>query len=131
MADLDYAFLADYAHVEGGKLSALGASYTHAEVASTNNLWVTSVAGRVRSVVDAPPIDLSIRVVGPGDAYEISTAAVIEVGPEARPYGDGKVGILFAQTFAIPILMPGLFHVQLSIDGELVRTLAFDVSVGP
>lgn len=130
MAELDYVFLADYAQVEGGKLSVLGASYTHANVAGPKNIWLTSVAGRVRSTIDAPPVELGIRIIAPGHAYEIAQTATLEAGEEARPYGEGKVGILFATTFPIQLVLPGLYSVHISIDGKLARTLAFDMSVG-
>lgn len=130
MADLDYAFLADFAQIEGGKLSVIGGSYTHARVESDSGIWLTSVAGRVRSHIDSPPLDLSIVIKGPGGSYEVVQNATLEVGEDARPYGDGKVGILFATTFALPILELGLFTVELRLDSELVRTLAFDMSVG-
>lgn len=128
MARLDYAFLADYAQVEGGKLSAIGASYTHARISDANALWVTSIAGRVQTTQDADPIELGIRIVAPGELFEIAQTAVLEVGNEARPYAEGKVGVLFANTVALPVV-EGLFEIYLTLDGEQVRRLAFDVVV--
>ena len=130
MADLDYAFLADYAHIEGGKLSALGASYTHAEIGGLEGQWITSVAGRVRTTVDAPPVELSLRIVAPGSVYEVNYSDVLRVGEAARPYGDGTVGILFAATVILPIVATGLYEVFVSIDGVESRRLAFDMSEG-
>jgi hypothetical protein len=129
MADLDYAFLADYAHIEGGKLSALGASYTHAEVLSLGGQWITSIAGRVRTIVDAPPVELAIRIVAPDGVYEINYSNSLVVSDLARPYDGGKVGILFATTVLLPVVATGLCEVFISIDGVEARRLAFDMSV--
>ncbi|TDW69195.1 hypothetical protein EDF51_106179 [Curtobacterium sp. PhB25] len=129
MAELDYAFLADYAQVEGGKLSALGASYTHASVPSATSMWMTSIAGRVKTSVDADPVELEIQITAPEGAFEISQNATLEVGPGARPYADGRVGLLFASTVALPVFGAGLYEVTLKLDGEFVRRLAFDMSV--
>lgn len=129
MAELDYAFLADYAQIEAGKLSALGASYTHARVAALGGQWITSIAGRVRTSVDADPIELTIRIVAPEDAFELNFQTVLQVGEESRPYDGGKVGLLFASTVALPIIATGLYEVFLILDGVEARRLAFDMSV--
>ena len=129
MAELDYAFLADFAQVEGGKLSAIGASYTHASVDSLDGQWITTIAGRVRTTIDAPSSELAIRIVVP-ELYELAYTDELKVDQNARPYGDGAVGILFAATVALPIIAGGLYEVFISIDGVECRRLAFDMSVG-
>lgn len=129
MATLDYAFLAEYAHVEGGKLSALGASYTHAQVASINGLWMMSIAGRVRTTINEPPVELGFRIVAPDGVMEMRQNATVAVDQNARPYGEGKVGVLFATTLALPILATGLHEVFITLNGEEARRLAFDMSV--
>ncbi|HTL42041.1 MAG TPA: hypothetical protein VL294_11270, partial [Pseudolysinimonas sp.] len=79
MAQLDYAFLADYAQIEGGKLSALGASFTHAQATANDSLWITSIAGRVRAIEGETP-HLEVKVVAPGGVFEIDSDAVLEAG---------------------------------------------------
>ncbi len=128
MADLDYAFLADHASVEGGKLSVIGASYTHGEVKGTSSLWVTSIAGRVRMQEGESPVELEIRISSPEGAYELVQTANLEPGPEARPYS-GKIGVLFASGVALPVLQSGLYEVLIYLDGVHVRRLAFDIAV--
>jgi hypothetical protein len=128
MAELDYAFLADLAQIEGGKLSALGASYTHAQVRGASRMWVTSIAGRVRASIDEGPVQLDIRIVSPSRVFEMRQSDELVAGPEARPY-EGTVGILFASTVGFPIIEAGLYEVFISLEGEQVRRLAFDMSV--
>lgn len=127
MAELDYAFLADHAQVEGGKLSALGASFTHVRADSPNGLFVLSVAGRVRKAVDEKQPTLSIRLRAPGDAFEMMSDTELNSGMDARPYDD-KIGILFAASLAFPIIS-GLYEVFVELDGVEVRRLAFDLEL--
>ncbi len=128
MAELDYVFLADHAQVMDGKLSSIGASFTNVTAASTEGLFMLSVAGRVRTTMGAANPELGIRLRGPGGMFEVSNATELFVGPQARPYGDGKVGILFAANLAVPIVV-GLYEVFVSLDGEEVRRLAFDITL--
>ena len=48
MLDLDYAFLADYATIQNGTLTAVGASLTSLEVDSLPSVAMFSFAGRLR-----------------------------------------------------------------------------------
>ena len=127
MADLDYAFIADYAQIEGDKLSVIGASFTHVVVKSLDGLFVVSVAGRVRMRADEEPAELGFRVVGGDGFFEITNTVELMPSETAKPYGDNKVGVLFATSFALPIF-PGLCEVFLSLNGEEVRRLAFDIA---
>ncbi|TFC20061.1 hypothetical protein E3O19_01435 [Cryobacterium algoritolerans] len=128
MAELDYAFLADYAQIEGGKISALGASYTHAIVPSFPTAWITTVAGRIRADESEGPVDLGIKILPPDKSYEIGVSGPIEPGPDVRPY-DGKIGLLFTVTAQVPLTSPGLYEVLIFIGGEQVRRLAFNVEL--
>jgi hypothetical protein len=130
MAELDYAYLADYAQIEGGKISALGASYTHARVAEVPSGWMTTVVGRIRAREDEGPINLSIKIVPPNGEYDMEVAGAIEAGKDVRPY-DGKVGLLFTFMAQMPILSEGLYQVLVFVEGEQVRRLAFDVEIVP
>lgn len=131
MADLDYAFLADFAQVENGRLMVIGGSYTHATLRDQPlpASWITSVAGRVRMREGDGPVDLGIEL-GPDDGgYLINLGHVLTPDQAARPYADGKVGVLFAATLSIPILNAGTYTCRVSLDGEHVRTLRFEAEV--
>jgi len=128
MAELDYAYLADYAQIEGGKISALGASYTHASVPEVPVGWMTSVVGRVRVDEDEGPVSVRIEVVPPGGAMRLNAESSLERTASVRPYR-GKVGLLFAATLQLPIAEPGLCSIDIHINGEHARHLAFEVEV--
>lgn len=64
MADLDYAFLADYAKVERGLLTCVGGSYTHLFVQKLPATHMLYVAGRIRADLDEHP-NLSIAASSP------------------------------------------------------------------
>jgi len=127
MADLDYAFLAEYATVQDGKLTAVGASYTHLIVPQLPISHLLSIAGRVRASVGTDRIPVSIGVVAPDEQYTLQFGTELIPDDTTRPYGD-KIGVLFAATVGITLTTPGLYTVNLSIDGAQARRLAFDVS---
>jgi hypothetical protein len=52
MAELDYAFIAEFAKVEGGKLTAIGASYMQITPPAFPVAHYLSVAGRIRAPED-------------------------------------------------------------------------------
>jgi len=124
--ELDYAYLADYATVADGKLSAIGASFTHAKVAPGVESMNLSLAGRFRAPEDTTGARVQVEVQGPGDRFNVKADAVIEVTNPGRPYG-GKIGILFAFNLTIPVVGTGLYVVTLYLEGEQVRRLAFDI----
>jgi hypothetical protein len=130
VADLDYAFLADYAKVErSGTLTAVGASFTHLVVPMLPGTHLMSIAGRVRSTIDAGPVSLTATLTPPDtDRFTVAFNMELTAGPEARPYGDGRVGLLFAITTAVPLQSEGLYRVALELEGSIARTLMFDVS---
>lgn len=128
MAELDFAFLADYAAIQNGKLTAVGASFTHVRAATLPAMQTFSLAGRVRAQEDTPPIALGVAVTGSGGSYELELASVLRRQPEMLAY-DGKVGLLFAVTMNLPLLAEGLYVVRIRLDGEDVRRLAFEVEL--
>jgi hypothetical protein len=128
MAELDYAYLADYAQIENGKISALGASYTHAHVQSLPVTWMTTVVGRIRATEGEGPVPISIKITPPNDAFEINVAGALQPGPGVRPYA-GKVGLLFTFTAQMPLTVEGLYEVLIFINEEQVRRLAFSVEL--
>lgn len=131
MAELDYAYLAEYARVDPpGAITAVGASYTHIFVPTFPGQHLLSVAGRIRTVVGEGSLTLGIAVRFEA-AFELKVELPILEADNARPYND-KVGRLFAITTVVPLPGPGLYEVDLSIDGENVRRLAFDAELaGP
>lgn len=129
MAELDYAFLAEYARVDpAGTLTAVGASFTHV-VARIPTTQLVSVAGRVRTHMDAPSAPLEIQWTVPGGAYVLTLNLELIVGATARPYGEGRVGLLFAATSVIPLVAEGLYSAVVKLEGDEVRRLAFEVSL--
>lgn len=131
--DLDYAFLADYAVVTAGKLTAVGASFTHISKPALPAVQLLAIAGRIRAPqsVESVPITLGLTV--PDKSLELQIDATLTRDLSATPY-NGKVGILFAASFQMPLSATGLYEVNLLIDGEHVRRLAFEVlleSAGP
>lgn len=132
MATLDYAFLADYAKVDAnGTLTAVGASWTNLQTPSLPTQHRMSIAGRVRAKLAEGPVDLRIQIQGPEDVFHLGMDAQLEAGPDARPYGDGNIGHLFAVDMQVPLPKAGLYTVTLSVDGKPVRDLKFDVEQAP
>lgn len=125
MAELDYAFLADYASVQGDKLTVVGGSFTYVEVRGFPALMRLFVTGRIRAKEDEAEIKLNVRVVSPQPGVEIRFEGTISPGPDLRPY-NGKVGLLFAVEVPLPLQAEGLYEVFVAADGK-ERRLAFSV----
>ena len=128
MADLDYAFLADYATVEGGRLTAVGASFTHVDAATLPSLMSLSIAGRVRAPEGSVQTVLHLSITTPSGEVSLQGEFPLHQTDLTRPYR-GKVGLLFAATTAIWLSEPGVYDVNLELDGEPARHLAFEVSL--
>ncbi|MHA7240013.1 DUF6941 family protein [Arthrobacter sp. TMS1-12-1] len=128
MADLDYAFLAEFAKVEGNKLTAVGASYTHVQVPSLPSQHLVYVAGRIRAPEGSDAPQVTIRYVSADEAVEIALEASLTV-EHARPYA-GRIGLTFAMGFGVPLSAEGLHNVYIQLDGTDVRHLAFTVVQG-
>jgi hypothetical protein len=87
MAELDYAFLADFARVDAnGTLTSVGASFTHVQVQTLPMQRMLSVAGRIRSRRGDPPVALRVSISTPRDEIQLSFDAQLQIGPGARPY---------------------------------------------
>ncbi len=126
MADLDYAFLADYAVVEGGKLTAVGASYTYIVAGPMPAAHNLVLAGRIRAPENVRSIPLTLRVEPPDGSYIVDLSAELHRDPSAQPYA-GKLGFLFSLSFGMPLPVFGLYQIYLRLDGADVRRLAFEV----
>ena len=130
MAELDYAFIAEFAKVENGKLTAVGASYLDVQPPIFPAAHSFSVAGRIRAPEGTDAIALRIRIIPPGNAMNIVLNWSINPGPETEPY-DGKIGFLFAVQAAIALVAEGLCEIFVDIDTVQQRRLAFRISPPP
>lgn len=132
MAELDYAFIAEYARVDaGGKLTSVGASYTKVRTEQLPFGHLIAVAGRVRSTVGSPPVHLRVLWKLPGAKVSMSMELSLEPDQDAEPYEGLKLGLVFAVTTLIPIAEAGLCTAEIFIDGEEARLLAFEVVLEP
>ncbi|HCB06110.1 MAG TPA: hypothetical protein PLZ93_09675 [Nocardioides sp.] len=130
MAELDYAFIADFAKVEpNGTLTAVGASWTFLNAREFPSAHRMAVAGRVRGSVDEEPVTLRIDVRGPNDTFRLATDSQLSPQVSARPYGDGRVGLLFALDLQVPLTSVGLYEIYISVNGVEARRLAFEAAV--
>jgi hypothetical protein len=125
MAELDYAFIAEFAKVENGKLTAVGASYLDVRPPAFPAQHSFSVAGRIRAPDDTAAIALVIRINPPGN-MNIVINGTLTPGAETVKY-DGKLAILFAATASITLLAPGLCEIFIDVDGQQQRRLAFNI----
>lgn len=125
MAELDYAFIAEYAKVEAGKLTAVGASYLDIRPPVLPAQHILFIAGRVRAPEDTESIGLKLRINPPGDV-SIVLDGRITIGSEEPRY-DGKVAVMFAASAAVPLLSAGLCEIFVDIDEVQQRRLAFAI----
>ncbi len=126
--ELDYAYLADFAQIQDGKLTAVGASFTHVTAVALPAVHMVYVAGRVRCPEHFAGIDMRIEVVPPSGEYKIVGDVRIEHHGNVRPY-DGKMGLLFAVGLSVPVSATGLYEILIDVEGQRVRRLAFDVEM--
>lgn len=125
MAELDYAFIAEFAKVESGKLTAVGASYLQVQPPAFPAQHAFAVAGRIRAPEDTTSIALTIRINAPGN-MNIVINGTLDPGAETIRY-DGKLAVLFAATASIIVAAPGLCEIFIDVDGQQQRRLAFTV----
>jgi hypothetical protein len=125
MAELDYAFIAEFAKVENGKLTAVGASYLEVRTPAFPVQHSFSVAGRIRAPEDTTAIALLIRINPPGN-MNIVVNGTLTPDAETVRY-DGKLAVLFAATTSMTLVGPGLCEIFVDIDGQQQRRLAFNI----
>ena len=126
MAELDYAFLADYAAIAEGQLTAVGASFTHVFVPQLPVGIDFAVAGRIRVLEDEDPPELELRFSATKSNVRVAVRGVIEKSPSSIPY-NGKIGILFTLKAGVTVAYEELVGVEVYVNGEFVRYLAFEV----
>lgn len=128
MAELDYAFLADYARVDPqGLLTAVGASFTPRRRPRRPGFAPHAVAGRVRARIDEGPVPIRVEIVGPEQSYTLGLATELTAGPNTQPYRDNISGHIFIVDMQMPLPVPGLYVINLYLAEEHARRLAFDV----
>lgn len=124
--ELDYAFLAEYARVEGNSLTAVGASFTLLEVSSLPMSTTIYVAGRFRVPQDAAPFVVTVAA-GKVDAEPaISMSATFDPSLAVHPYRD-RVGITFAVGLPVQFASAGLKQIRVLLEDEPVRDLYLEV----
>ncbi|KYK00858.1 MULTISPECIES: hypothetical protein [unclassified Micrococcus] len=126
---LDYAFLAEYARVEGNSLTAVGASFTLLEVPSFPLTTTVYVAGRFRAPEHGDPFAVSVTAGKADDEPAITMATTFDPKDALHPYRD-RVGITFAVGLPVQFATAGLKQVSILIEDEPVRDLYFEVT-GP
>lgn len=131
MAELDYAYLADYAAVQDGKLSAIGASFTHVVAVAIPTSMSIGIAGRIRTTSSERTAALTVRITAPDDGFDIELSGVVAAADAVRPYADGKLGLLFALNAQVPIMSEGLYTFDIEVNGKNSRRLAFSVETHP
>lgn len=127
MANLDYAFLADYATVDGGRLSAHGMSFTEISTATFPLVRPLYVAGRLRSEIDFEPFQMSIDLNLPGEGPDFEVTSTVDTSMIDHTY-NGKCGVLFSFCHIMVIPEPGIVEVKVRIEGNVVRVLKFEVA---
>ncbi|MCD1285251.1 MULTISPECIES: hypothetical protein [unclassified Brevibacterium] len=130
MAELDYAYLADYATVSEGKITAVGASFTHMFTPSLPSQSNFSIAGRIRVMEQENPPEISIDVRAEKSQQHMEINGQIHPSPASIVY-DGKVGILFTLEVSMEMKHAELVTVDISLGGEKQRRLAFELTTQP
>lgn len=129
MAELDYAFLAERAQIESGRLFVMGGSFTHMTVPELPASMTASIAGRVRVQVGEPSSDIEISLVAPEQSYTLQITGSLGDDSNSRHYGDNRLGRLFALNFEVPLIAEGLYKIAIKVNDIEVRKLAFTVEV--
>lgn len=136
MLELDYAFLADYASIQGDRLTTVGASFTRMETqALPAHAWF-AVAGRIRcDEAEREWVNLTIRFISPGeDPIVVEASNQLDVSTTTHPpYSGHRRGIVFALQMALPLIESGTYTVEVDIDetAGVDRALKFEVIPAP
>ncbi len=128
-AELDYAFLAEFARTQDGTITAVGASFTQVEADTLPSLFTLYVAGRIRRREEDPQPVLSVEILDPSRTSQVAFDSELSETADAVSYA-GKVASVFVFSGPIWINSPGVYECLISIDGSQVRRLAFEVALG-
>ncbi len=124
MAELDYAFLAEYAQITDGNLTVVNASFIYVKV-PVPTVFQLAVAGRVRAPADAGEVKVDIQFEGPEENAP-TVKFQLNLSTEGNPVYNNKVGILFAVRAGVFLNTHGLYVATIDVDGKKARTLAFE-----
>jgi hypothetical protein len=125
--ELDYAYLAEFAQVSNGKITAVGASFTHVSASAFPLHFAVSVAGRIRVSKETETVALSIGVSPESGEYKVDFDGLLSTSG-SRPYGE-KIGILFALTTQVFVPRPGVYEFKISLEGAPARDLKFQAEL--
>ena len=132
MLELDYAFLADFATIQDGRLTVVGASFTRMVVTEYPTFALLGVAGRIRcDEPDRNTINVTLRITSPGaEPTTIEAVNALDASEKANPpYDKHRRGIVFAVQVNLPVLEEGTYTVEIDLDETdgVDRTLKFEV----
>ncbi|WP_018296341.1 DUF6941 family protein [Corynebacterium lubricantis] len=123
-AELDYAYLAEYAKTEMGTITAIGASFTEVKVDAFPVYMDIAVAGRVRKLVNDQAPTLRLEFVDTANEPLITVERVLEPDQDSVEYA-GKTASVFAYRGPLPLNKPGLYQCKIYLNEILARELAF------
>ena len=132
MLELDYAFLADFATIQDGRLTVVGASFTRMVVTEYPTFALLGVAGRIRcDEPDRNTINVTLRITSPGvEPTTIEAVNALDASEKTNPpYDKHRRGIVFAVQVNLPVLEEGTYTVEIDLDETdgVDRTLKFEV----
>jgi hypothetical protein len=132
MLELDYAFLADFATIQDGRLTVVGASFTRMVVTEYPTFALLGVAGRIRcDEPDRNTINVTLRITSPGvEPTTIEAVNALDASEKTNPpYDKHRRGIVFAVQVNLPVLEEGTHTVEVDLDETdgVDRTLKFEV----
>jgi hypothetical protein len=131
--ELDTLLLADYAIVAEGKLFIQGGGVT--EVRAPTFPWVhPQLALVIRFRLDDDEAwgehTLNLRMVGPNSSFAIPPTDLSVPAAELPDVPDIDRFVQLALTVApIPFPAPGIYQLELALDGEPLRVLALNVAL--
>ena len=128
LPELDYAFLAEFARVEGDSLTAVGASFTRVALPSVPAQMTLHVAGRIRALEGGDPFPVQIRIGTDDGSNGIALETAMDPKQAINPY-QGKVGIVFTAEVPLQIDAEGRYRAEIILNGAKVRELYFSVDL--
>jgi hypothetical protein len=131
MAELEFAFLAEYVRLDaGGTWSALGAGFTTIWAAALPAQQIFSVAGRILlDPGEEGSADVQITIAGPDEAFRIVSQALVTPrgGPPFDTDEDGRIPLTFASAGALALPSLGLYTILVQVGEAPPRKLTFEV----
>lgn len=125
MADLDFALLAEYARTDSaGLFTIVQAGFANVAVKSLPAIQHIAVAAKINTTDEDKVVDVGIVFRAPEGAYEIRT--------EGGSYTTNRLvanqnHISLVTAIVLPLPVEGTYSVDVEINGEIVRTLDFNV----